>query len=214
MANLPLEARSDAQHRYLSALKKSPMVFGIGPAGTGKTYLSASYAIDQLAFRQTDRVIVTRATVPVSGEQLGYLPGDIKDKMDPWVAEIMDVFAERVGDEKLRQMVGDKKVQIIPFAFMRGRSFKNSIILCDEMQNATPAQTKMLVTRIGEGSKMLLNGDLEQSDLRSRNGLADLLDMIEGQSLGLPVIRFSSRDVRRSALCQLWVEAYEKKEAA
>ena len=186
------------------------MVFGLGPAGTGKTYLAASYAIDELVAGNYDRLILTRATVPVSGEDLGALPGDIKEKMDPWVAELFDVFNERWGHDAVRRM----PIQIIPFAFMRGRSFRNSLILCDEMQNATPAQAKMLVTRIGEDSKMLLNGDLNQSDLRGRNGLQELVEMIEDQNLLIPVVRFTTSDVERSKLCQLWVEAYERKEAA
>lgn len=207
---LPLEAKSSNQKKYLEYLAKHPMVFGVGPAGTGKTYLAASHAIDQLALGQVEQIILTRATVPVSGENLGFLPGDVNEKMGPWIAELMDIFQERVGKDLLRQL----PIKVIPFAFMRGRSFDNSIILVDEMQNSTPMQAKMLVTRIGQNSRMFINGDLNQSDLRGRNGLHELIDMIEDQNLMLPVVHFSNKDIRRSRLCQLWVEAYERKEAA
>ena len=190
------------------------MVLGLGPAGTGKTYVAASHAIDELVSDRTGRIVVTRATVPVDGEKLGFLPGTADEKMDPWVAELFDIFRERVGEDRFKTLIRERRIQIVPFAFMRGRSFRDSIIICDEMQNATPAQAKMLVTRIGEGSSMLINGDLDQSDLRGRNGLQDLVDMIEDQGLMVPVVRFTKEDVRRSALCRMWVEAYERKEAA
>jgi phosphate starvation-inducible protein PhoH and related proteins len=207
----PLYGRNTRQKGYLANLKgEANVVFGVGPAGTGKTYLAASYAVDQLAMKRIDKIVLTRATVPVSGEQLGFLPGTLEKKMEPWTQEIMDVFEERVGKDAVRRWMLDGRIQIVPFAFMRGRTFKNAIVFCDEIQNATPAQAKMLVTRIGDGTRYFINGDLEQSDLLGANGLAELLGMVERFSLPFPVSRFTSAEVERSETCRLWVEAYEK----
>lgn len=206
-----ITARSETQARYLSYLSRHPMVVATGAAGTGKTFLATSHAIDQLVADSYERLIITRATVPVSGENLGFLPGSVSEKMEPWTAELFEIIRDRVGDTTLKQLVSARRVQVIPFAYMRGRTFNDSVVICDEMQNATPAQVKMLVTRIGERSQMLLNGDLTQSDLRGKNGLEDILDMIQEQTLMIPVVHFTAADVRRSHLCQLWVNAYERR---
>jgi phosphate starvation-inducible protein PhoH and related proteins len=209
----PLSARSQNQKEYLRSLQSSAtVVFGLGPAGTGKTYLAAAYAIDQLVTKKVEKVILTRATVPVSGEQIGFLPGTLEKKMEPWTAELFSIFNERIGKERTQQLLASGAIQIIPFAFMRGRTFKDAIVLCDEIQNTTPSQAKMLVTRIGDNTRYFINGDLEQSDINGVNGLDELTTLVARFGLPFPVTRFTSQDVARSETCRIWVEAYEKKD--
>lgn len=209
-----IKPRNASQSTYLSALKKGDVVFGLGPAGTGKTYLAAAFAIEQLALKRVSRIILTRATVPIAGERIGFLPGTMEKKMDPWVAEIFDIFRGHLGAERVKSMLSEGKIVIVPFAFMRGRTFKDSIVLADEIQNATPSQAKALVTRIGENTRLFINGDLGQSDLLERNGLEELVQLVKRFNLPFPVVEFTSRDVERSAVCRLWVEAYEKRDGA
>lgn len=209
----PLTGRSQNQKEYLRALNsEATTVFGTGPAGTGKTYLSASFAIDQLVTRKIEKIILTRATVPVSGEKIGFLPGTLEKKMEPWTAELFAIFNDRIGKDRVAALVSSGAIQVIPFAFMRGRTFNDAIIICDEIQNTTPSQAKMLVTRIGENTRYFINGDLEQSDIDGANGLEELLSLVHRFGLPFPVTRFTSADVARSETCRIWVEAYEKKD--
>ena len=210
----PIQPRNPTQAAYLQALEASDMVLGVGPAGTGKTYLAVIFAAQAFLSGLYDRIILTRATVPVAGENLGFLPGDLDEKMGPWVAEILGILEEVLGKQKLAQHRSKGDIQVIPFAYMRGRTFNNALILCDEMQNATISQVKTLVTRIGENSKMLMNGDLGQSDLRGENGLSRLLQMVKDRQLPVPVVSFSDRDVVRSHLCQMWVSAFNEPPSA
>lgn len=207
----PLVGRSQNQKAYLKALHSdATMVFGVGPAGTGKTYLATAYAADQLVARKVERIIITRPTVAIEGENLGALPGDLNKKMGPWVSEIMSILIERLGAVNAKAMLADGRIEIAPFAFMRGRTFKSALVLSDETQNTTQAQAKALVTRIGEGTRYLFTGDLGQSDIVGASGLEQLLEMVYSFEMGFPVIEFTAADVERSETCRIWVEAYEK----
>jgi phosphate starvation-inducible PhoH-like protein len=154
-------------------------VFAIGPAGTGKTMLAVQWAIEQLQGGEIDRIIITRPAVSVD-EEHGFLPGDLNQKMEPWTKPIFDVFAECYSTKDIARMVEEGVIETSPLAYMRGRTFKNAAIIADEMQNATPSQMKMLLTRLGAGSKMVVTGDLNQADRPKENGLLDFLNLFKG----------------------------------
>lgn len=207
----PFRTRNKAQANYLKALKESRMVVSYGPAGSGKTYVPSAHAIEKLATGQLRKIVLTRPTVPVEFEEIGFLPGDLNKKMEPWTAPIFDVFRERVGAEKVAGLLKSKEIEIVPFAFMRGRTFKDAFVIVDEAQNMTAGQAKMLVTRIGENCTYSINGDLDQSDLEEDlNGLVWILSMIEVAKLNFPVIEFDDSHVVRSDECRMWVKAIQE----
>jgi len=164
------------QENYLLKLnnEQKMIIFAIGPAGTGKTMLAVQWAINQLKDNLIDKVIITRPAVSVD-EQHGFLPGSLQEKMEPWTKPIMDVFAENYNAREITNMITEGVIETSPLAYMRGRTFKNAVIIADEMQNATPSQMKMLLTRLGQGSKMIVTGDLQQADRPSNNGLLEFL---------------------------------------
>lgn len=203
----PLKPKTARQSEYLRAISTHDMVVATGPAGSGKTFIPSAVAAERLATGQIDRVILTRPTVPIDNEALGFLPGDINKKMEPWTAPILDVFRERIGVQLMTEYLKEKRIDIVPFAFMRGRTFKDAMVIVDEAQNMTIRQAKALVTRIGEQCIYSINGDLNQSDLQGPNGLEWILETIERTQLDIPVIRFVESDVVRSRLCRQWVEA-------
>ena len=166
------------QESYLLKLNdpKKMIVFAIGPAGTGKTMLAVQWAIDQLKYGDATKIVITRPAVSVD-EQHGFLPGDLQQKMEPWTKPIMDVFAENYNAREITNMITEGVIETSPLAYMRGRTFKNAVIIADEMQNATPSQMKMLLTRLGQGSKMIVTGDLQQADRPSNNGLLEFLGL-------------------------------------
>lgn len=167
-----------SQETYLLKLNdpNKMIVFAIGPAGTGKTMLAVQWAIDQLKLGNADKIIITRPAVSVD-EQHGFLPGDLNQKMEPWTKPIMDVVAENYSAREVAHMVEEGVIETSPLAYMRGRTFKNAIIIADEMQNATPSQMKMLLTRLGENSRMVVTGDLQQADRPTSNGLLEFLNL-------------------------------------
>jgi phosphate starvation-inducible PhoH-like protein len=167
-----------SQENYLLKLNdpNKMIVFAIGPAGTGKTMLAVQWAINQLNFGDITKIVITRPAVSVD-EQHGFLPGDLNQKMEPWTKPIMDVFAENYNARELEHMIKEGVIEISPLAYMRGRTFKDSVIIADEMQNATPSQMKMLLTRLGQGSHMVITGDLQQADRPSNNGLLEFLGL-------------------------------------
>jgi phosphate starvation-inducible PhoH-like protein len=167
-----------SQETYLLKLNdpKKMIIFAIGPAGTGKTMLAVQWAIDQLKYGSADKIIITRPAVSVD-EEHGFLPGDLNQKMEPWTKPIMDVFAENYNAKEITNMITEGVIETSPLAYMRGRTFKNAVIIADEMQNATPSQMKMLLTRLGTGSKMVVTGDLQQADRPSNNGLLEFLKL-------------------------------------
>jgi phosphate starvation-inducible protein PhoH and related proteins len=167
-----------SQENYLLKLNDAQkmIIFAIGPAGTGKTMLAVQWAIQQLNFGDITKIIITRPAVSVD-EQHGFLPGDLNQKMEPWTKPIMDVFAENYSAREIEHMIKEGVIEISPLAYMRGRTFKDSIVIADEMQNATPSQMKMLLTRLGQGSQMVVTGDLQQADRPSNNGLLEFLGL-------------------------------------
>jgi phosphate starvation-inducible PhoH-like protein len=167
-----------SQESYLLKLNNPDkmIVFAIGPAGTGKTMLAVQWAIDQLKSNQVTKIIVTRPAVSVD-EDHGFLPGTLNEKMEPWTKPIFDVFQENFASTQIEGMVREGVIETSPLAYMRGRTFKNAVIIADEMQNATPSQMKMLLTRLGQGSKMVVTGDLQQADRPTNNGLLEFLGL-------------------------------------
>jgi len=167
-----------SQETYLLKLNdpQKMIIFAIGPAGTGKTMLAVQWAIDQLKYGSADKIIITRPAVSVD-EEHGFLPGDLNEKMAPWTKPIMDVFAENYSARELENFIKEGVIETSPLAYMRGRTFKNAVVIADEMQNATPSQMKMLLTRLGIGSKMVVTGDLQQADRPSNNGLLEFLGL-------------------------------------
>jgi len=186
-----------------------PMVFAVGPAGTGKTMLACYAAIQGLNDDSFNRIILTRPAVSVD-EDIGYLPGTLEEKMDPWTRPIMDIFAEFYSQTQIASMIKEKVIEICPLAYMRGRTFKNAFIIADEMQNSSPNQMKMLLTRIGDDSKMVITGDLNQHDRKyDENGLKDIYERIKGKThKRIECITFEHKDIERSLIVKDILDIY------
>jgi len=198
--------RNIAQERYIDALydDSKPIVFAVGPAGSGKTLLCTEFAIKGYQEGRFKKIIITRPAVSVD-EQHGFLPGDIIQKMHPWMMPILDVFKKYYAVKTLHYMIANEMVEIAPLAYMRGRSLSDAIIIADEMQNSTISQTKMVLTRIGDNSRMILTGDLQQHDRGyDMNGMKDFLDRLKrfGSSKGIAVIEFTNKDVIRHPIIE------------
>lgn len=193
--------KSRGQENLVLALAddKTPVVIAVGPAGTGKTYLAMQSAIKALKLGIVEKLVLTRPAIGVDDEKHGFLPGDINQKMEPWTRPLMDVLHEYYNPKDVARMLEDQTIEISPLAFMRGRTFKAAYIIADEMQNATPGQMKMLLTRIGEGSKIVVTGDVEQADRTNlNNGLLDIAARLERYpTAGLEVCRLGSKDTQR-----------------
>ncbi|WP_312584591.1 phosphate starvation-inducible protein PhoH [Atlantibacter sp.] len=206
----PIVARTDAQELYLNAIENKKLIFATGEAGCGKTFISAAKAAEALIHKDVDRIIVTRPVLQAD-EDLGFLPGDISEKFAPYFRPVYDVLVKRLGASFmqycLRPEIG--KVEIAPFAYMRGRTFENAVVILDEAQNVTAAQMKMFLTRLGENVTVIVNGDITQCDLPSgvRSGLSDALERFDDDEM-ISVVRFSKEDCVRSALCQRTLLAY------
>ena len=197
------------QRKYLEVISNKELVFGIGPAGTGKTYLAVAAAVNELITGKVEKVVVTRPAVE-AGEKLGFLPGDLSQKVDPYLRPLYDALFQTLGFKETYKLIENNVIEIAPLAFMRGRTLNKSFIILDEGQNTTPEQMKMFLTRFGYGSKVIVTGDLTQIDLPKdiTSGLIHALDILrELKDVGL--VRFSSKDVARHSLVQKIVEAYE-----
>ena len=197
------------QQQYLDIISKKELVFGIGPAGTGKTYLAVASAVNELITGRVEKVVVTRPAVE-AGEKLGFLPGDVSQKVDPYLRPLYDALFQTLGFKETNKYIENNVIEIAPLAFMRGRTLNKSFIILDEAQNTTQEQMKMFLTRFGYGSKVIVTGDLTQIDLPKdvKSGLIHALDILSKlEDVGL--VRFSSKDVARHALVQKIVEAYE-----
>jgi phosphate starvation-inducible PhoH-like protein len=206
--------RSPGQTAYIELLAKHEMVFALGPAGTGKTYLAVAQAVAMLISGRVDRIVLSRPAVE-AGERLGFLPGDMKEKVDPYLRPLYDALQELLpGDQMTRRMAAGE-IEIAPLAFMRGRTLAHAFVILDEAQNTTPVQMKMFLTRMGEGTRMVITGDLTQIDLPNgaRSGLADALDTLEGVP-GIGFARFTVSDVVRHPLVARIVDAYDQRIAA
>jgi phosphate starvation-inducible PhoH-like protein len=209
-----IQPRSPGQTGYMEMLARHEMVFGVGPAGTGKTYLAVAQAVAMLQTGQVDRIILSRPAVE-AGERLGFLPGDMKEKVDPYLRPLYDALHDMMpGDQVVRRM-GAGEIEVAPLAFMRGRTLGHAFAILDEAQNTTPMQMKMFLTRMGEGTRMVITGDLSQIDLPSgvTSGLADALATVEGVQ-GIGVTRFGRQDVVRHPLVGRIVEAYDQRATA
>jgi phosphate starvation-inducible PhoH-like protein len=199
-------ARSAAQAAYIELMRNNELVFGIGPAGTGKTYLAAAFGAHLLHERRVDRLILARPALE-AGERLGFLPGDLKEKIDPYLRPLYDALFEVMGD-KCMKLMETGIIEVAPLAFMRGRTLSHSFVILDEAQNCTPGQMKMCLTRLGEDSRMVVTGDLSQSDLPGGpQGLDQAIEYLAGIE-GVAVARFSASDVVRHALVTKIVSAY------
>lgn len=201
--------RSIAQEEYIFSITDCVVTFGIGPAGTGKTLLATLMAIQSLKNADIEKIVVTRPAVSVD-EQHGFLPGDLTEKMAPWTRPIFDVFEEYYHPKQIKSMLEDGVIEIAPLAYMRGRTFHNSFIVADEMQNATPNQMKMVLTRIGQDSKMVITGDLNQHDRGfEQNGLKDFINRVSKKSKNISVVQFSKKDIERSPVVAEILDVYD-----
>jgi phosphate starvation-inducible PhoH-like protein len=191
---------------------ETELVFGLGPAGTGKTYLAVAIAVSMLKQRRVDRIILSRPAVE-AGERLGFLPGDLKDKVDPYLRPLYDALYDMMPGEQVERFIGSGEIEIAPLAFMRGRTLTNAFAILDEAQNTTPTQMKMFLTRLGENSRMCVTGDLSQVDLPfgAKSGLRDSLEVLRGVP-GVGITEFTVADVVRHPLVARIVEAYEKRD--
>ncbi len=205
-----LAPKSVNQRRYLEAIERNDMVFGIGPAGTGKTYLAVAMAISALMNKQVARIILTRPAVE-AGERLGFLPGTLQEKVDPYLRPLYDALFDMLDGERVEKLLERNVIEVAPIAFMRGRTLNDSFIILDEAQNSTSEQMKMVLTRQGFNSKMVVNGDITQIDLPTgrRSGLIDALEVLKGVE-GISFVQFDERDVVRHTLVQRIVKAYER----
>jgi phosphate starvation-inducible protein PhoH and related proteins len=201
--------RSATQVRYMEELLRNDIIFALGPAGTGKTYIAVAQAVSQLITGSVDRLILSRPAVE-AGEKLGFLPGDMKEKVDPYLRPLYDALNDCLPAEQVERRIASGEIEIAPIAFMRGRTLANAFIILDEAQNTTPAQMKMFLTRFGEGSRMVVCGDPNQTDLppSQMSGLNDAVTKLEGVE-GLAMVRFGIGDVVRHPVVGRIVEAYE-----
>lgn len=214
--NFNITPRNLTQARLLRALEDegNHIVFALGSAGTGKTFLASKFAAKQLLEKKVSRIVITRPTVE-AGEKLGFLPGNLEEKMEPWLLPIYDAFMEDGGYSKqdIKKMIEQGTIEIAPFQFLRGRSLKNCLILADEMQNSELNQVKMLLTRLGDGSKIVVTGDLSQSDRKTRvkSGLEDFLYRLEKRGInGIEVVKFSDADIVRHPIISKILELYDE----
>ncbi|MEG1432543.1 PhoH family protein [Eubacterium sp.] len=208
----PIRSKTIGQKKYIEAIRKNEMVFGIGPAGTGKTYLAMAMAITAFKNGEVDRLVLTRPAVE-AGEKLGFLPGDLQDKVDPYLRPLYDALFEIMGAEAFERNMEKGLIEVAPLAYMRGRTLENAYIILDEAQNTTPEQMKMFLTRFGAGSKVVVTGDVTQVDLPEgkRSGLKEVQHILKGVK-GIAFIQFTESDVVRHRLVQRIIEAYDKSE--
>ena len=202
-------AKTPGQKEYCRLLRGREVVFGLGPAGTGKTYMAVAKAVESLKKREVERVVLSRPAVE-AGERLGFLPGDMKEKVDPYLRPLYDALYDMMPSDKVDRMLTSGEIEIAPLAFMRGRTLSESYVIIDEAQNTTPVQMKMVLTRLGQGSRMVITGDLSQIDLPDNqpSGLADAVDRLQGVE-GVGIIHLSGKDVVRHPVVARILQAYE-----
>lgn len=209
-----IRAKTFGQKAYVDAIKKNSIVFGVGPAGTGKTYLAVALAVSAMKNHEVDRIILTRPAVE-AGEKLGFLPGDLNEKVDPYLRPLFDALQEMMGEDNYLRHIESGKIEIAPLAYMRGRTLSNSFIILDEAQNTTKEQMKMFLTRMGENSHIVVTGDVTQIDLphNVESGMKHALEVLKDVE-GIKIVRLTAKDVVRHELVTRIIKAYEQYETA
>ena len=204
----PIKSRSENQQALVDAFEKDDMIFAVGPAGTGKTYLSIALAVRALKDKDIKKIILSRPAVE-AGEKLGFLPGDMKDKIDPYLQPLYDALEDMIPSVKLQDMMEKHVIQIAPLAFMRGRTLSDAVVILDEAQNTTPAQIRMFLTRMGWNTKMIITGDMTQIDLprQQKSGLKEALQILDGVE-GISIVNLNQKDIVRHKLVTRIVKAY------
>ena len=204
----PLKPMNEGQRRYINAIKNFTLTVATGPAGAGKTYISGALAADGLRSGEYEKIIITRPAVE-AGEKLGFLPGEVEEKYEPYLLPFREVLEERLGKSQVEYMLKHGRIEAAPLAYMRGRTFKNAFVILDEAQNTTPVQMKMFLTRIGNNCRVVVNGDMSQHDLHGKSGLDDAVRRIS-HIPAVKVITFKHSDIVRSGLVQEIVAAYDE----
>ena len=209
----PISARSENQQKLVHLYQENDMIFATGPAGSGKTYMSIALAVRSLKNKEIRKIILSRPAVE-AGEKLGFLPGDMRDKIDPYLQPLYDALEDMIPAQKLREMMEQNIIQIAPLAFMRGRTLNDAVVILDEAQNTTSAQIKMFLTRMGMNTKMIITGDTSQVDLPRgvRSGLSEALEILDGVS-GIGFVHMNRKDIVRHRLVSRIVDAYDKRKS-
>lgn len=197
------------QGKLIAAIKGSCQVIVFGPAGTGKTYVTATMASDLYTTNKIDKIVITRPMVSV-GKDIGILPGDLSEKVAPWALPVLDVLIKHLGKGTVDTGIKNNNIEMAPLALMRGRSFDDAFIICDEAQNITTHELKMLLTRVGEGSTIVLNGDIQQTDLKDGDGLTKITQLAKKYDLPIPIVEFDLDDIVRSDICAQWARVFYK----
>lgn len=202
------------QKIYANALQSDPLVFVVGCAGTGKTYMAATMAAKLYYEGTIDKIVITRPNVAAGGRDIGYFKGDMSEKMAPWVSPLIDVFKKHLGKVKVESMLSDGAILIEPFSVMRGKSFENAFIILDEAQNTSYSELKMFLSRLGENTRAVVNGDMAQTDLANQSGLKQIIHITKSQMLPFPVVEMTVDDIVRSDICATWIKAFIEHERA
>lgn len=208
-SRVDLVPRNENQAKYIEALSSADQVIVFGPAGTGKTYVVSTFAANAYHMKEVNKVVITRPHIPV-GKDIGFLPGTLEEKSAPWALPVLDVLERHLGKGVVETALKNGNIEVAPLALMRGRSFDDTFVICDEAQNITLPELKMLVTRIGEGSTLVLNGDIQQSDLKEGDGLSKIIHLTKKHMLPIPIIEFTLDDIVRSDICKLWITTFTK----
>lgn len=201
--------KTDNQSKLVEAIHSHSQVIVFGPAGTGKTYVTATMASDMYTTKKIDKIVITRPMISV-GKDIGILPGELIDKVAPWALPVLDILIKHLGKAVVEIALKSGNIEIAPLAMMRGRSFDDAFIICDEAQNITTQELKMLLTRVGEGSTIVLNGDVQQTDLKAGSGLPVIVELAGRYELDVPIIEFDLDDIVRSDICAQWVRVFYK----
>lgn len=206
---LEIVPKNKNQELYIKALKESNQVVVMGPSGTGKTYTAATFAANEYNLKSINKIVITRPHVAV-GKDIGFLPGSLEEKCAPWALPVIDVLQKHLGKGAVETGLKSGNIEVVPLALIRGRSFDNTLIIIDESQNLSVEELKALVTRVGEGSKLIINGDVQQSDLKQGDGLTKLVHLIKKYQLPIPIIEFTVDDIIRSDITKMWVTTFMK----
>lgn len=206
---IDLAGKTPNQTRLIDSIHSNDQTIVLGPAGTGKTYISATAATVMLLRGEIDKMILCRPAVEAEGESYGALPGNIRQKMAPWTYPILEVMQRHVGKSRVDRMIASGVIEVVPFGFMRGLTFDRAFVLLDEAQNTTPKQMKLFLTRIGEEARVVINGDISQSDIKVESGLSVAMTLAKRCSIPIGLVEFENEDIVRSAIARQWVEAFD-----